>query len=68
MDLEEARAVALTRLVDWFAPRLRRRNASAATGLVAAITLDMGAPCHMLLAAARHYAVWNNAQPRFTVH
>eukprot|EP00969_Alexandrium_andersonii_P146309 6470406-Alexandrium_andersonii.AAC.1 len=22
----------------------------------------------MLLAAARHYVVWNNAQPRFTVH
>eukprot|EP00969_Alexandrium_andersonii_P330209 14592958-Alexandrium_andersonii.AAC.1 len=67
MDLADSRAVALTRLVDWAAPRLRWRNTEAVSGLAAAIAMDTGVPCHLLLAAARHYGSWNNSLPRFSV-
>eukprot|EP00969_Alexandrium_andersonii_P262248 11592951-Alexandrium_andersonii.AAC.1 len=29
--------------------------------------MDTGVPCHLLLAAARRYGVWNNLLPRFSV-
>eukprot|EP00969_Alexandrium_andersonii_P165671 7321071-Alexandrium_andersonii.AAC.1 len=67
MDLAEARALALTRLVDWAAPRLRRHATETVSGLAAAIAMDTGVPCHLLLAAARHFGVWNNLLPRFSV-
>eukprot|EP00969_Alexandrium_andersonii_P021563 944209-Alexandrium_andersonii.AAC.1 len=58
---------ALTRLVAWAAPRLRRRGTEAVSGVAAAIAMDRGVPCHLLLAAARHFSSWGNGLPRLHV-
>eukprot|EP00969_Alexandrium_andersonii_P073634 3247388-Alexandrium_andersonii.AAC.1 len=51
----DARAQALARLVDWAAPRLRRHGTEAVSAVAAAVAMDTGAPCHLLLAAAQHF-------------